>query len=94
MNHLTFFTHCKHKQTQPRLSYILRPELAKGTKTLGHHLMSSACTDHYSVRKLLDMKVKEWGYLKRGEKNKYHQNRSRKYQLDSHLLFLTTSKKT
>lgn len=87
MNHLTFFAHNKHKQTLPRVSFILRPELDKGAKSLGHHLMSSARTDHYAVGKLSDVKVREQGYLKRGIEKKYHQSRSRKYQLHSCLLY-------
>lgn len=87
MNHLTFFAHNKHKQTQPRVSFILGPELDKEAKSLGHHLMSSARTDHYSVGKLSDEKVRERGYLQRGKEKKYHQSRSRKYQLHSCLLY-------
>lgn len=87
MNHLTFFAHNKHKQTQPRVSFILRSELDKGAKSLGHDLMSSARTDHYSVGKLSDVQVRERGCLKRGKEKKYHQSRSQKYQLHSCLLY-------
>lgn len=69
VNHLTFITYNKHKQTKPKLCITLPTGLAKGFKSQCLYLiMSSVCADHQnSVSKFLAMRVKEQCYFKRTE---------------------------